>query len=178
MLYRHYILGTKRHEETSWYSFASIFKYFTGEEDYMKMVTKSEEPVTKTEDKPATATEEPVTKAESDPVTTEEPVTKTEDEPVTTTEEPPTKTENEPITKTEEPVTKTEVEPITKTEVEPVTKTEQEPITKSEEPVPKSEEPHKDIDKRVEESDHHKAASKSSGSHPDVEQTGGCCIIS
>ena len=177
-----YIVGTKKHEETSWCSFASIFKFFNGEEDYIQMVTKSEEPVTKTEDKaegdPIT-TKEPVTKNEDEPVTKTEPPFKTENEPITKTEEEPvTKTEEEPVTKTEEePVTKTEEEPVTKTEEEPVTKTEEEPVIKSEEPVPKTKEPHKDIDKRVEDSGHHIASTKSSESHPDVEQGGSCCII-
>ena len=143
-----YSLGTKIHEETSWYSFASIFKYFTSEEDYMQLVTKPEEPVTRIEDEPSAKTEEPITKTEDEPEelvtkTEEESVTKTEEESVTKTEEEPaTKIEDEPeepVTQTDEPVTKTEdrpEEPVTKTEDEPeelVTKTEEESVTKTEE---------------------------------------------
>lgn len=187
--------GTKRHEETSWYSLDSIFKYFTSKKDFLQMVTpevvtKTEEPVTKTEEpvtktvevvtkieEPVTKTDEVVTKTEEVVSKTEVPVTKTEDELVS---QLVVKTEDEPVAKTEKPITMPEEEPVIKTEDEPITTTEDkpdEPITKPVEPAAKEQGPDKDIDKRIEESAHHQSGKKSTESHPDVEQATSCCNI-
>ncbi|XP_065888772.1 cotranscriptional regulator ARB2A-like isoform X2 [Dysidea avara] len=144
--------GTKKHEETSWCSFDSIFKFFNGEEDYMQKVAKPGEPTTTTEEPVTTTTEEPVT------TTTEEPVSKNE-EPTASTEEPASKNE-EPVTTTEEPVTATE-----------------EPTPKSQETTTTNE-PDKDIEHRVETSGHHQSLKNTTDTTPPTEEMkSGCCVI-